>query len=98
MANKRRQLHKHRRKCNKTDIKKIEKKDIGKYDSELMKYGKASGAFEYAVNRYATNSANQQFKQEVASIFNHLENEAYKTIVDAYRIILMMRMQLVLTR
>ena len=58
---------------------------MGKYDSELMKYGKASGAFEYAAKRYATNSANQQLKQEVASTFNHLENEAYKPIEDTYR-------------
>ncbi len=58
---------------------------MGKYDSELMKYGKASGAFEYAAKRYAANSANQQLKQEVASTFNHLENEAYKPIEDAYR-------------
>lgn len=58
---------------------------MGKYDRELMNYGKASGAFEYAAKRYAANSANQQFKQEVASTFNHLENEAYKPIEDTYR-------------
>ena len=58
---------------------------MGKYDSELIKFGKKSGTFEYAAKRYAANSANQQLKQEVASTFNHLENEAYKPIEDAYR-------------
>jgi hypothetical protein len=65
---------------------------MGKFDSELMEYGKASGAFEYAAKRFAANSANQQFKQEVVSTFNPLENEAYKSIEDAFKKILMIRM------
>ena len=71
---------------------------MGKYDSELMKYGKASGAFEYAAKKYAANPACQQFKQEAVSTFNHLEKEAYKPIEDAYRKKLMIRMRPVFTR
>ena len=33
----------------------------------------------------AEHDIKQQLKQEVASTFNHLENEAYKPIEDAYR-------------
>lgn len=58
---------------------------MGKYDSELIKYGKASGAFEYAAKRYAENSTNQQLKQEVAVTFNYLQNVAYPPIEAAFK-------------
>ena len=58
---------------------------MGKYDSKLMKYGKASGAFEYAANRYAEDSTNQQFRQDAVAAYNFLEKVAYTPIEDAFK-------------
>ncbi len=51
---------------------------------DLMAYGKASGAFEYAAKRYMEDNLNQRLKQEVTAAFNYLEREAYPPIEAAY--------------
>ena len=51
---------------------------------DLMAYGKASGAFEYAAKRYMEDNSNQRLKQEVTLAFNYSEKEAYPPIEAAY--------------
>lgn len=58
---------------------------MGKFDRELMAYGKASGAFEYAAKRCAEDVQNPRLRQEVASEFNYLEKVAYPPIENAYK-------------
>ena len=53
-----------------------------KYDNELIKYAKTSGAFEYAAKRYLVDNANSALRQEVDSMFNPLEDTAFPIIED----------------
>ena len=57
---------------------------MSKFNSELIEYAKASGAFEYAVKRYLANKSDANLRAEVDSTFNYLENVAFKIIVDIY--------------
>ena len=57
---------------------------MSKYDKELMAYGKASGAFQYAAKRSAEDRQNQKLKNEAKAAFDELEKVAFSSIENAY--------------
>lgn len=57
---------------------------MSKYLDELKDYAKASGAFEYAANRYLANKQTQSLREEVNATINYLNNVAFPKIEKLY--------------
>ena len=58
---------------------------MGKFYKELTEYSKASGAFEYAANRYSANKQDKLLKDEVNVTINILNNVAFPKIEKLYK-------------
>ena len=58
---------------------------MSKYYKELTEYTKASGAFEYAANRYSANKQNSLLKDEVNVTINYLNNVSFPKIEKLFK-------------
>ena len=54
---------------------------MNKFQNDLMRYSKLSGAFEYAAKRVLADKNNTLLRQEMQAAYNQLENVGYKGAV-----------------
>lgn len=58
---------------------------MNKFQNDLMRYSKLSGAFEYAAKRVLADKNNTLLRQEMQAAYNQLENVGYKAIETIYK-------------